>query len=61
MKQALIAFALLLVASQMSAQTDFEAYKQQQQQKLKEYNQQKRNFKAYSQQQREESRPIVPN
>lgn len=54
MKQALIAFALLLVASQMSAQTDFETYKRQQQQKLKEYNQQKRNFEAYSQKQREE-------
>lgn len=53
MKQALIAVILLFVASQMSAQTDFETYKRQQQQKLKEYNQQKRNFEAYSQQQRE--------
>ncbi|MBR5841597.1 MAG: hypothetical protein IKY64_03140 [Bacteroidaceae bacterium] len=54
MKQALIAIALLLVASQLSAQTDFETYKRQQQQKLNEYNQQKQDFKAYTQQQREE-------
>lgn len=54
MRHTLIVLSLLLVASQMSAQTDFEAYKQQQQQKLKEYNQQKQDFKAYSQKQREE-------
>ena len=54
MKQALIAIALLLVASQLSAQTDFETYKRQQQQKLKEYNQQKQDFKTYTQKQRKE-------
>ncbi len=54
MTRTLIAIALLLVASQLSAQTDFETYKQQQQQKLKEYNRQKQDFKAYNRKQREE-------
>ena len=54
MTRTLIAIALLLVASQLSAQTDFETYKQQQQQKLKEYNRQEQDFKAYSRKQREE-------
>lgn len=54
MTRTLIAIALLFVASLLSAQTDFETYKQQQQQKLKEYNRQKQDFKAYSQKQHEE-------
>ena len=54
MKRIIILTALSLGMSQMSAQTDFETYKRQQQQKLNEYNQQKQDFKAYTQQQREE-------
>lgn len=62
MTRTLIAIALLLVASQLSAQTDFETYKQQQQQKsLRNITGRSRISRRIAGNSAKSSKPIVPN